>query len=87
MHIYWAVLGDTITHVRQLAFTENIGSTVYFHNPKFSVGNIRIETNNVTMSSTNRYRYILIPGGVLGGRSNIDFSNYHEAIRQLGIPE
>jgi hypothetical protein len=85
--MYWAGLGDTVTHVRQLPFTESIGATIYFHNPRYSVGNIKIETSNLTMSPTNRYRYIMIPGGVLGGRSSIDFSNYREVLEKLGIPE
>ena len=87
VHVYWAVLGDTAGHVRQLPFTEVVGSITYSHNPKYSVGNIKIETNNTSMSSTNKYRYIMIPGGVLGGRSSIDFTNYREVLRQLGIPE
>src|SRR5205809_7724670 len=61
IHVYWAVLGDTVNHVRQLPFTETISGTFYFHNPKDSVGKIRVETSNLNMSTTNRYRYILIP--------------------------
>ncbi len=87
IHVYWAVLGDTVNNVRQLPFAESIAGTVYFHNPKYSVGNIRVETSNLTMGITNRYRYILVPGGVLGGKNTIDFSNYHEVLRRLGIPE
>ena len=87
IHVYWAVLGDTAGHVRELPFVESVGGTVYFHNPKYSVGNIRIEASNTSMAPSNRYRYILIPGGVLGGRSSIDFSNYREVLRELGIPE
>src|SRR5688572_6966197 len=87
IQVYWAVLGDTINHVRQLPFTETIGASIYFHNPKYSVGKIRIETNNLTMATSNRYRYILIPGAVLTGRyANINFANYQEAIQSLGIP-
>jgi hypothetical protein len=85
IHVYWAVLGDTVNNVRQLPFTETIGGTVYFHNPRYSVGKIRAETNNLNMSTTNRYRYIIIPGGVVG-RMNIDFDNYDEVITALGIP-
>jgi hypothetical protein len=88
MHVYWAVLGDTVTHVRQLPFAEVVASSVYFHNPKYSVGNIRIETNNLTMDNSNRYRYILVPGGVLGrGIEPIDFNNYGEVLRRLNIPQ
>ena len=88
IQVYWGVLGDTVNNVRQLPFTETLGSDIDFHNPKYSVGNIRIETNNLSMSNTNRYRYILIPGGVLSGRmySGINFQNYNEAVRQLNIP-
>ena len=87
IHVYWAVLGDSVNHVRQLPFTEQIASTFYFHNPKYSIGNIRVETNNLTMATTNRYRYILIPGGILGrSYSNIDFNNYDEVLQRLGIP-
>jgi len=87
IHVYWAVLGDTVNHVRQLPYTETIGANIYFHNPKYSVGKIRIETNNLTMATSNRYRYILIPGAVLTGRyANINFANYQEAIQSLGIP-
>lgn len=88
IQVYWGVLGDTVNNVRQLPFTETVGADIYFHNPKYSVGNIRIETNNLSMSNTNRYRYILIPGGVLSGRmySDINFHNYDEVIRQLNIP-
>ena len=87
IHVYWAVLGDTVNNVRQLPFTEIIGPDVYFHNPKFTVGNVRVETNNLSMSTSNRYRYIFIPGGVLGGRihDDIDFNNYHEVLTRLNI--
>ena len=87
MQVYWAVLGDTVNHVRHLPFFETIGPDIYYHNPKYSVGKIRIETSNLSMATSNRYRFILIPGGVVGGRGTIDFSNYHEAIRSLGVPE
>lgn len=86
--VYWAVLGDTVTHVRQLPFAETIGGTVYFHNPKYSVGKIRIETSNLLMATSNRYRYIIIPGGIFGRNydySDIDFSNYNKTMRRLGI--
>jgi len=88
IHVYWAVLGDTINHVRQLPFTELIASTFYFHNPKYSIGNIRIETSNLTMATSNRYRYILIPGGILGRSlyNNLDFNNYNEVLERLNIP-
>jgi hypothetical protein len=87
IHVYWAVLGDTVNHVRELPFAETLGANIFFHNPKYSVGNIRIETNNLTMAATNRYRYILIPGGVLSGRyTEINFSDYQEVIRKLKIP-
>jgi len=88
IHVYWAVSGDTVNNVRQLPFTETIGGDVYYHNPKYSVGNIRIETNNLAISTSNRYRYILIPGAVIGGRlsSNINFNDYDEVIRQLNLP-
>jgi hypothetical protein len=87
VQVYWAVLGDTVNNVRHLPFFETIGPTVYFHNLKNSVGKIRIETSNLSMASTNRYRFILIPGSILGGRSSINFSNYHETIQSLGVPE
>ena len=87
IHVYWAVLGDTVNHVRHIPFVENVGSSFYFHNPKYAVGKIRIETNNFSMAPTNRYRFILIPGGVLSGRSPINFANYHEVLRALGIPQ
>jgi len=87
IHVYWAVLGDTVNNVRQLPFTEIISSNVYFHNPKYSVGKIRIETNNFSMTNTNKYRFILVPGAVLGGRvTKINFDNYKEAMISLGIP-
>jgi hypothetical protein len=87
IHVYWAVLGDSVNHVRHLPFVENVGSQFYFHNPKYSLGKIRIETNNFSMAPTNRYRYILIPGGVFAGRmSDINFSNYRETMERLGIP-
>lgn len=86
IHVYWGVLGDTVNNVRQLPFTEIVGSEIYFHNPKYSVGNIRVETNNLTMAATNRYRFILIPGGVLGGRLNIDFNNYDQVLNYFNIP-
>ena len=87
IHVYWGVLGDTTTNVRQLPFTEIISSTTYFHNPKYSLAKIRVETNNLSMSTTNRYRYILSPGGVLGGRyARINSDNYKEAMDILGIP-
>jgi hypothetical protein len=88
LHVYWGVLGDTVNNVRQLPFTEIVGGDSYFHNPKYSVGNVRVETNNLSMSTTNRYRYILIPGAVLGGRqySNINFNDYNEVIQKLNIP-
>jgi hypothetical protein len=88
LHVYWAVLGDTVNNVRQLPFTEIVGAEIYFHNSKFTVGNIRVETNNLSISTTNRYRYILIPGGVLGGRlsNNINFDNYNEVLDRLKIP-
>ena len=85
IHVYWAVLGDTVNNVRQVPFTETISGSVYFHNSKFSVGKIRVETNNLNMATTNRYRYILIPGGVFG-RMQIDFDNYDEVLSKLGIP-
>jgi Collagen triple helix repeat (20 copies) len=87
--VYWAVLGDSVNHVRQLPFAESIGGNFYFHNTKYSVGKIRIETNNLVMSTTNRYRYIIIPGGVAGrgyDYSNLDFSDYKLTMRRLGIP-
>jgi hypothetical protein len=88
LHVYWAVLGDTVNNVRQLPFTEIAGAEIYFHNPKYTVGNIRVETNNLSMATTNRYRYILIPGGVLSGRlsTGIDFNNYSEVLSRLNIP-
>ena len=87
VRVYWGVLGDTVNNVRLLPFTEVISGNVYFHNPKFSVGKIRVETNNLSMSTTNRYRFIIIPGGVLGGRyANINFKDYKEAMNELGIP-
>ena len=88
IHVYWAVSGDTVNNVRQLPFTETIGADIYYHNPKYSVGNIRIETNNLAISTSNRYRYILIPGVVVGGRisSNINFNDYNDVIRQLNLP-
>jgi hypothetical protein len=87
IHVYWSVLGD-LNHVRELPFVENIASNFYFHNTKYSPGNIRVETNNFSMAPTNRYRFIVIPGGVLSGKNSaVDFSNYHEVIRLLGIPE
>ncbi len=87
MQVYWAVLGDTVNHVRHLPFFETIGPDIYYHNPKYSIGKIKIETSNLSMATSNRYRFILIPGGVVGGRGTIDFSNYHKAIRSLGVPE
>ena len=87
IHVYWAVLGDTVNNVRQLPFTEIVGAEIYFHNPKYTVGNIRVETNNLTMSTTNRYRYILIPGSIVGRQySNINFNDYNEVISKLNIP-
>lgn len=86
--VYWAVLGDTVNHVRQLPFAETIGATIYFHNPKYSVGKIRIETSNLSMATSNRYRYIIIPGGIFGRNydySDIDFSDYNETMRRLGL--
>ena len=88
IHVYWAVVGDTVNHVRHLPFMETIGSNMYFHNPKYSVGKIRVETSNLTMAATNRYRYILIPGSVLGGRlATINFENYHEVVKALGLSD
>jgi hypothetical protein len=84
IQVYWAVLGDTVNNVRHLPFAESIGGTTYFHNPKYSVGKIRIETNNVTILNTNRYRYVLIPGGMQGGRmAQINFDNYNEVVKAL----
>lgn len=89
IHVYWAVLGDTVNNVRELPFTEIVGSEIYFHNPKYTVGNVRVETNNLTMSTSNRYRYIVIPGAVLGGRAyeGINFNNYNEVLNRLNIPD
>ena len=88
LHVYWAVLGDTVNNVRALPFIETVGADIYFHNPKYSVGNVRVETNNLSMSTANRYRYILIPGAVLGGRiyTDINFNNYNEVLNRLNIP-
>jgi len=87
IHVYWAVLGDTVNNVRELPFAEAVAGNVYFHNPKYSVGKIRIETSNLSMATTNKYRFILIPGGILGGRyAYIDFHDYNAAVSSLGIP-
>lgn len=88
VHVYWAVLGDTVNHVRQLPFVETIGTDIYFHNLKYSVGTIRIETNNLSMGASNRYRYIFVPGGVLAGKNiNIDYDDYAEVKRVFKIPD
>ena len=87
IQVYWAVLGDSVNHVRNLPFTEMIAGNIYFHNPKYSVGRIRIETTNLSMSATNRYRYIFIPGGIFGRNASIDFENYFEVLEKLNIPE
>jgi hypothetical protein len=87
IQVYWAVLGDTVNNVRQLPFTETIGASIYFHNPKYSVGKIRIETSNFSMAASNRYRFILIPGGILGGRyADVNFSDYNEVLWKLHLP-
>lgn len=86
--VYWAVLGDITNNVRQVPFFETIGSNIYFHNPKYIVGKVRIETNNLAMATTNRYRYIFIPGGVVGRGVNpeVDYNNYEAVLRYFGIP-
>lgn len=88
VQVYWAVLGDTVNYVRHLPFTEVVNNDLYYHNAAYSVGKVRIETNNLNMAANNRYRYILIPGVVLGGRSrnNIDFDDYEAVLAAFDIP-
>lgn len=88
IHVYWAVLGDTVNNIRHLPFTEVVNNELYFHNTASSVGKIKVETNNLIMATTNRYRYVLIPGGVLGGRTRqtVDFEDYNAVLAAFDIP-
>jgi len=87
IHVYWGVLGDTTNDVRQLPFTEVVSGVVYYHNTRLSVGNIRVETNLTTITNSNRYRYILIPGGTTARSVPVNFDNYQEVIAYYGIPK
>lgn len=87
VHVYWAVLGDTVNDVRQLPYSELANGVMYYHNIKLSVGKIRVETNVTGMLNTNRYRYIIIPGGTTGrNQDGVDFSNYNAMLRYYRIP-
>jgi hypothetical protein len=70
----YARLAADATNIRPLPATTGSGLTTIiwnFYSP--SVGNLRytVESPNttVTPSATNEFRYVIIPGSVLGGRS------------------
>lgn len=86
-------LRDAFNMTYQLPFTYNI-SPARVHNyiplvGKFLFYEYATDGSGGVSSTTNRYRYILIPGGVkTGGRMlNWNQMGYKELCSRLGIPE
>jgi hypothetical protein len=78
-----------------LPYTSNAGSKVNTISYTPMLNKILItrfahdNSNSVSLSTLLQYRYILIPGGVSGGRlaTPVDYSDYSAVCRYYGIPE
>lgn len=91
---YTRLSGDA-TNIRPLPATSGTGATYVIRN-FFSnaVGSIRFTAEGaaaVTPSAADEYRYVLIPGGVLGGRGTTTIDprtlSYEEVCAMYNIPK
>lgn len=68
--------------IRKLNIEEGGG---YYATYVFFTGEIYIYSNFYTDYDQDSYRYILIPGGVPARKANINWDNYNEVCKSLGI--
>lgn len=82
IHVYWSEGGRVIT----IPYSQVFGTTTYTVFPRFYVG--RIDLVSSYALSPQMIRYVIIPGGVAGGRkAAIDYSNYEEVKKYYNLKD
>lgn len=82
VHIYWKI-GSVVYYI---PYSQTIGTTTYTIFQILTVGNIKL-TASYAITSTTQIRYVIIPGGIAGGRrAAIDFSDYEAVKRYYNLP-
>ncbi len=77
VHIYWKI-GSSIYYI---PYSQTIGTTTYTLFQILTVGNIKI-TASYAVTSATQIRYVIIPGGIAGGRrAAVDYADY-EAVKK-----
>lgn len=83
---YWKPAGNNQAIIPLPASTGDVtGSELY---PEYKVSRIRIWLFNTgTFSTSNQFRYVIIPGSVNARKANIDYSNYEEVKKAYNLPD
>lgn len=82
IYVYWSESGRVIT----IPYSQTIGSTAYTVFPRYYVG--RIDMVSSYALSAQQIRYVIIPGGVAGGRkAAVDYSDYEAVKAYYGLKD
>ena len=82
VHVYWKI-GSSIYY---LPYSQTLGSTTYTIFQIFTVGNIKL-TSSYAVSSATAIRYVIIPGGIAGGRkAAVDYADYDAVKKYYNLP-
>lgn len=82
IRVYWSESGRVVS----LPYAQVIGGTTYTIHQRFYVGKIELVASYLL--ANQQFRYVIIPGGVAGGRkAAIDYSNYEEVKKYYNIPD
>ena len=83
VNIYWKIG----TSVYYIPYVQVIGTTTYTVFQILTVGNIKLTASYAGITGT-AIRYVIIPGGVAGGRkAAIDYSNYEEVKKYYNLKD
>jgi hypothetical protein len=83
VHIYWKI-GTSIYYI---PYAQVIGTTTYTIFQILTVGNIKL-TSSYAIASGTAIRYVIIPGGIAGGRkANVNYSDYEEVKKYYNLPD
>ena len=82
IRVYWSENGRVLS----LPYAETVGSTTYTVHQRFYVG--RIELKSSYSLNPQLFRYVIIPGGVAGGRKAvIDLNDYATVKAYYNLPD
>ncbi len=82
VHIYWKI-GSSVYYI---PYAQTIGTTTYTIFQVLTVGNIRLTASYSGITGT-QIRYVIIPGGIAGGRrAAVDYSDYDAVKKYYNLP-